>query len=149
MKESITVATQKIDIEIKPITLLVPSHEFSAGPRIDYPSRLKIDTDATVHHARNVKKLHKKFIETWKTFMLNTSCKEYVKYEITADNIRTFGMGSIHLMGLIDLSLKFKDINIPFVWVYPESFLHPSWHGALVDLAISLSEDQDIHSPEN
>jgi hypothetical protein len=44
----------------------------------------------------------------------------------------------LHLMGLIDLSLKFIDMKIPIVWKAPESYLHPGWQVALADLAIHL-----------
>jgi predicted ATPase len=46
------------------------------------------------------------------------------------------GSGAIHLMGLIDLSLKFGDMGVQTVWVYPETFLHPGWQVALGDLLI-------------
>lgn len=139
MQETIQIGKDVLGIEIKPITVICTSAEVSAGPRIEYPNRIRIDTDATIFHAKAVTKLHKDFVDVWKRFMLNTSNKEEVKYDITADNIRTFGMGSIHLMGLIDLSLKFRDLGIPFVWVHPESLLHPAWQVALADFAIYLS----------
>jgi len=143
MIESIKIGKETLEIETEKITVIVPSENFASGPRIEYPNRIRIDTDATIFHAKAVTKLHKDFTDVWKRFMLNTSKKEEVKYDITADNIRTLGMGSIHLMGLIDLSLKFRDLGIPFVWVYPESFLHPGWQVALTDLAIFISRKKN------
>ena len=37
-----------------------------------------------------------------------------------------------HVLGLLDLSLKFIDMKIPFGWRYPETYLHP---GTVVELS--------------
>lgn len=56
------------------------------------------------------------------------------------DWIQREGSGVQHTFGLVDLTLKFSDMNIPTVWVHPETHLHPAVQGNLADLAIKLIE---------
>ena len=133
--ETIKVGKQDHQIEVKPLTVICPSAEASCV-KIEYPGRVPLDAEITTYHAQRVKKLHTEFEKVWRFFMENTSKPTPVDYEVTADRIRQMGAGAIHLMGLIDMSLKFRDLKIPMVWVHPETFLHPSWAVALGDLAI-------------
>lgn len=137
--EKVKIGEQELEIEVKPITLICPAAEMAAGPPIEYPDRVEIDLTITLHHARLVKNLHPEFDSVWRLFMENTSPPTEIKYDITADSIRRMGTGSLHLMGLIDLTLKFGDMKVPVVWKYPESNLHPGWQVALGDLAIFFS----------
>jgi hypothetical protein len=135
-KETIIIDNKDVhQVEIKPITVLCPSAEM-AGHKIAYPNRMPIGTEDTTYHASKVQKLHCEFEAVWRFFMSKISQPKEIDYQITADNIRTMGSGALHLMGLIDLSLKLQDQKIPMVWVYPETFLHPGWQVALADLGI-------------
>lgn len=49
-------------------------------------------------------------------------------------------LGAIHLMGLIDMTLKLTDQGVPVVWIHPESHMHPGWQVALADLAIYFAK---------
>ncbi len=100
---------------------------------------VKLDSEVTTYHAQRVQKLHPAFIDAWQLFFKNTS-RESSDPPADPDMIRKMGSGSIHLMGLIDLTLKLSDMNISVAWVYPESYMHPGWQVALADLAIWFSK---------
>lgn len=137
-KETIKIVQQTHEIEVKPITLICPSASASAL-KIEYPNRFALSSDVTTFHAQKVQKLHIEFEKVWRFFMANTSKPTPVDYDVTSDRIRQMGSGAIHLMGLIDLTLKLWDKKVPMVWVHPETFLHPAWQVALGDLAIYFS----------
>ena len=124
-------------IELRPVTLVVPAADMACH-RIGYPGCVQLTTEVTVYHAERVRRLHGRFAEFWLAFMRNTSPATPVDYEVTADRIRQMGTGAVHLMGLIDMTLKLTDKAARVVWVYPESFLHPGWQVALGDLAIKF-----------
>ena len=58
---------------------------------------------------------------------------------VTPDWCRQAGTGIMHCAGLIDLSLKLCQLGVPFVWIHPESFLHPAAQCGLGDIAIELA----------
>ena len=54
----------------------------------------------------------------------------------------TFGMK--HLVGRIDMTLKFLDMGIrQIAWKYPEAGLHPKWQAELGDVLIGLSKEDE------
>lgn len=133
--EEIKVGEETHTIEVRPLTLIIPSARMAMGPPIQYPKRLPLDAKGTVYHARKVQKLHAEFEQVWRLFHSSTTPAGEVG-EVSADAIRKMGPGAVHLMGLIDMTLKLQDQKVPLVWVYPESFLHPGWQVGLGDLAI-------------
>jgi len=145
--ETIKVGNQVLEIETRPITMVFQPAASTLGPRIEYPRRVRLDPEVTSYHAQRVQKLHTRFEECWRLFMANTTPPTPVG-EVTAEAIRKGGgMGAIHLMGLIDMSLKFADMKVPVVWVFPESFLHPGWQVGLGDLLIHLTLGPGGHRP--
>jgi hypothetical protein len=140
MTETLKIGDQTSVIETKRITLLVPSARASLGPDIEIVGRIPISFHDTTYHASLVQKLHPDFGKYWHLFMSNTNPVTVVNYEVKPDVIRKMGMAANHLMGLIDLSLKYKQMGVNFFWKLPESSLHPGWAVALGDLIIALSE---------
>lgn len=140
----IQIGDQSLSIEVSPVTLIFQSAHSAMGPDIRYtePKRVVLDMEATLHHARRVKNLHREFEAAWRLFMENTTPHREVDYPVTPDRIREMGSGSLHLMGLIDMSLKFSDMGVPVVWKHPESCMHPGWQVALGDLVMWLSRRQ-------
>src|SRR5689334_10132586 len=121
---------QRHEIEVRPITLVVQSAESAVGPPIEYPGCMVLDPEATTYHGKRVQKVHAEFGVAWRHFM--ASCQNQPSnFPVTPDEIRKGGSGGIHLMGLIDLSLKFQDMKVSVVWRHPESFLHPAWQVGL------------------
>ena len=138
--ELIKIGGKEHEIEVKPITLIVPSANM-AMEKIEYPKRIELDVEVTTYHAQRVKKLHPEFDMVWRLFHSKTSNPTIIGPDpVDSDNIRKMGSGAVHLMGLIDLTLKLTDKNVPIAWKFPESFLHPGWQVALADLAIWFSK---------
>lgn len=136
--QTIIIGSQKHEVVLKPINLIFSSCHASMGPDYQYPGRVVLDNTVTVYHAERVQKLHADFEQYWRLFFRATSPVVDVKYPITADEIRKMGMGARHLMGLIDMQLKFMDLKKPTVWRHPESYMHPGWAVGLGDLIIQL-----------
>lgn len=133
MLERIKIDGGDNEIDTKPITMLVAKHQ----PKIEYLERMVIDAEMTIYHGNLVQKLHSEFAFFWKLWV--ESASSTVDYEITATHIRTMSRAFIHAMGLIDLSLKFQDMKVPFAWVLPETYLYPSFAAALTDLVIAIN----------
>lgn len=139
MTEPIQVGDQTLEIEVRPITLIVPATNMQVGPPIRYPKRMTLTPEDTVYHARRVKKLHAEFEHGWRLFMANTTPPLPVDYSVDPDTIRGMYIGAIHLMGLLDMSLKLSDLFVPVAWKFPETYMHPGWQVGLGDLVIWLS----------
>lgn len=137
--EEVKIGEQTYQIEVRPITIVVPSAQMAMGPRIEYPKRVELDMQATTYHAERVQKLHIDFYEAWHVFMSNANPAGPDLGPISPDELRKMGSGVLHLMGLIDMTLKFSDMGVSVVWKYPESCMHPGWQVALGDLALYFS----------
>lgn len=123
MKERIFIDKDPHDIEVEPITLIVKGGEVAD---IDTPSRLMIEPEMTLHHAGKVQQLHPR-------------TEELVK--IVFPNGEVASRGYLHVVGLIDLSLKFIDMGVPFGWRYPETYLYPKEQCQLADVLARLTEE--------
>ena len=139
MNNTIKVGEQELEIEPGPITLVFPSPAMQLAPPIRYPNRLTITPEDTVYHARRVQKLHPDFEIGWRLFMDMTTPVMPVDYSIDPETIRGMYIGAIHLMGLIDITLKLRDLKVEVVWKFPETYMHPGWQVALADLVIWLA----------
>jgi len=129
-KETIILGGQAHEIEVRPITLIckAPNVPFD----VQTPGRVMIDTFMTVKHTQEVIRLHPR---TEKLFRL--VFPDY-RQDVTPDNIRREGTGMQHVLGLVDLSLRYLDENIRFGWRYPEAHLHPAAQAPLADVLIAL-----------
>ena len=131
VKETILVGDEKHEIEVKPITLIYKSP--GLHQRLSYPGRLEIDTEATIYHMERVKVFH----EHTPRMVAYVFEKSEVE-QVTPDWCRQSGTGVMHCAGLIDLTLKMSEKNIPIVWIHPESFLHPRAQCQLADILVEL-----------
>lgn len=129
---------EELEVEVAPLTFVAkhPSHQ----DRIEYPNRVEIDPEQTLFHAEKVRVLHDDFEECWKIVWNGTCHGEDVQPPCEGDPvaIRNYDTACMHLMGLIDLSLKFRDMGVPFMWKYPETYLHPALQASLADFAVKL-----------
>lgn len=103
---------------------------------------LRITPEASVHHGERVNNLHARTPDyvmgivnvhkgtTWPAIQASWKNREACPFELN------------HLIGRIDLTLKFLDMGIrKLQWVHPEAGLHPAWQGNLGDTIIKLSEE--------
>jgi hypothetical protein len=127
---------QAAEIEVRPVTMIFQGAVAAAmKPPIEYPGAIRLTPEYTVYHAERVQKLDPDFWMAWRVFCDNTSPATPVEVK-SADDIRKCGTAAVHLMGLIDTTLKFHRLGKRVVWVYPESCMHPGWQVGLGDLAI-------------
>ena len=121
--ETVLVDGQEHKIEVRPITVVAHPSEVS----VEFKDRMTLGPQETVYHGENVKKIH---VESphWIDVIFNSKVppKNTIEYK--------------HVLGLVDLSLKFKDMGVPFGWKYPESYLHPACQVHLADFAIHLAK---------
>jgi len=129
-KETIILGGQLHEIEVRPITLICKSPTIPFD--VQTPERVMIDSFRTVAYTKEVLRLHPRTEKLFKLVFPN-----YPK-EVTPDNIRAEGTGMQHVLGLIDLSLRYLDEGIKFGWRYPESYLHPAAQAPLADVLIAL-----------
>jgi len=52
--EAIKVGEEVLEIEVSPITIVVPSVQASMGPRITFPQRVELHVEDTTHHGLRV-----------------------------------------------------------------------------------------------
>jgi hypothetical protein len=133
--QTLEIAQTNHEIEVRLVNLIFKNANSAVEAPIKYTGCMELDPQASLYHGERVKKLHPQFLEAWNVFMSEVSVKSNI--DPTPDNIRQGDMGGVHLMGLIDLTLKLQDVsNKRIVWKYPESFLHPGWQVGLGDLII-------------
>ena len=130
-KEIIAIGDSVHEIEVKPITLIFKGPNV---PDVEYAGRFPMGMDVCLYHMDRVQVFH---AETER--LMKVVFKDY-KGSLSPDGVRKMGLGFKHVGGRIDLSLKLKDKNIPFAWIYPESGLHPSACTELADVVIELTK---------
>lgn len=129
--ETILLGGQPHEIEVRPITLIVPGPEVTQ--KFEYPKRIPIDMEACLYHLERVKVFDPEVPELFRHVF-----PEYTG-EVTPEIIwRREGMGAKHVAGRLDLTLKLMKQNIPIVWQYPEACVHPSAQLELMDVIIKL-----------
>ena len=118
---------------------------------------VRITPEASVHHGERVDKLNARtefYVmgivnvhrgTTWGAIWATWRNRKACPFELN------------HIIGRIDLTLKFLDMGIvKLQWVHPEAGLHPAWQGNLGDTITKLSEeyagkegDQDVGTEES
>jgi hypothetical protein len=164
--ETIEIAGQEHQIEVKPITIICQNGDM----RIKYKRLELTDIDTLYHienvkllHPKALEFYHIVFPE----FLTGFTQEEMVQFSFQQtehgngikityfqnqhkelgwrelslhDWVQTEGSGSRHVLGLVDMTLKLIDMNVPVVWIHPESHLHPSAQANLADLALAFVE---------
>ncbi len=143
-------------VPVKPLTIICKGPEFTA--KIDTKEALVLDPEDFIYHADRVSNLHAYF-HYW---YMHITMKENFKvpavsltpagikivsatYNLSPplqipDEIRAEGIESKYLMGLIDLTLKMADKQVPLYIKNPEAFQHPGRQLRLGDFFIALSK---------
>ena len=135
MSESygIYIGDERHEIEVKPITLIVPSADMNY--RIKYPGKFPLDQNACLSH---LKTLHCCHADTERFFRM--VFKDYER-DFDLDWIRNCdGSGVQHVVGRFDFTLKALDIGLDFVWIYPEGSLHPRTQCNLADATVVMMQ---------
>jgi len=129
-KETIILGGQAHEIEVRPITLICKAANVPFD--VQTPGRIMIDTFMTVKHTQEVQRLHPRTEKLFKIVFPDYGLA------VTPDNIRREGTGMQHVLGLVDLSLRYLDEGTKFGWRYPEAHLHPAAQAPLADVLIAL-----------
>ena len=120
---------QDVELEdTKPLTLLYGSELSHYNNK--YEGFFPIDIDITTYHAERVVNLHEEFDEYFKIV--------FPDVDLNKEEISSMGTGLKHVIGLVDMLLKFQDTRTRVVLKYPESGLHPKAQLQLADLFIAL-----------
>jgi hypothetical protein len=131
---------EPIEVELSPLTVICKGPDI---PDITVEGAMEITSDDTVYHAERVNKLDPRFPEVWERLEqgINSHRTTYKVPEPNPTAIRAAGGKQwLHLMGMIDLCLKFIGMGITPHVVYPETYLHPSQCAALGDVFLYLQE---------
>ena len=120
------------ELEGRPINIVCTAPDFQQ--RIRYPGRVELGTEATMHHSGLVRSFHE---HTPRMVAQVFGIKDVAS--VTPGWCRQAGSGVMHCAGLIDLSLKLCQLGVPFVWVHPESYLHPSAQCGLADVMVEIA----------
>lgn len=132
--EIIKVGEESHEIEVRPITLIYTSPDLHE--RLSYPSRIPLGTEETEYHISRVQKFH----PTTAQMVAHVFGIKDVN-QVNPDWCRQAGSGIRHIAGLLDLSLKMCQMGVPFVWIHPESFLHPKAQCQLGDILLWFIND--------
>tara|TARA_R110002110_G_scaffold60840_1_gene171188 strand:- start:503 stop:928 length:426 start_codon:yes stop_codon:yes gene_type:complete len=105
-----------------------------------YPNRIVIDSRKATDHIEVCKVWHKETRE-WLVRIIDPDNKmgDTTK-EFTPEKISQAGNGARTIAGFIDITLKLKDMNVPFVLRHPETGLHPTSQAELANFLIKASE---------
>jgi len=108
------------------------------GPEdVSIPGHVGIDAEVALYHAERVRVLHDL---TRPFFAIVFPDAPKSLFNVTTRG--QHGTGYRHLLGRVDMTLKFIDAGCAFFWRYPEAFLHPSAQRDLADLVLALSRYQ-------
>jgi hypothetical protein len=127
-------------VEAKPLNIICPAPE-NMEP-IKYENCVTLDTEVCLYHQARLsqKGVH---ADTWKFMQMVYKDKEskspvFGDEKCNVEFVRKADMGVRHMLGLIDMTLKFIDMGVSFVWRCPEEGLHPKWCCELGDLSVAI-----------
>jgi hypothetical protein len=126
VKETIFVGKDKHEIDVERITLIVKGGEVDD---IDTPSRIMIEPTDTLTHAGRLGHELAPHPETERLVGI-----VFPKGPVAS-------RGYLHTLGLIDLSLRYRDQGKAFGWRYPETYLYPKEQCQLADVLIELTKE--------
>ncbi len=127
----IQVGDQTHEVPAKTINLIFRAPALKE--RTQYPGLVSIDSDASIYHGERVQKLH---ADTERLFRLVFT--DWGDEPVESVYIRTLERCYVHVLGLVDMSLKLRDLGIGFAWIKPESHLHPAHQLGLMDAVIQI-----------
>lgn len=127
-KEKLLVGQSIHEVEVRPITIIVKSSELAG--EIHSLERVEITPEISVYHGERVKILHPKTLKLAK-LVLN---KEQLEQPSPMRS---------HVIGLIDLTLKFQSLGAGVMWKHPETYLHPKAQLSLADVLIALTQENE------
>jgi len=122
------------EVEVRPVTILVTAANL-ANQNLEYPGRVMIDAEAAVYHADRLS-LDGQHPQTETLF--KRVFPDFPHF-VVPDQIKQSSYGARHIFGLLDMSLKFRDLQVPFGWKHPEAHIHPANEVELGDIAIELA----------
>ena len=137
------------NIPARPINLIFkdPSHPVP----VEAPKFLTIRPEHCIYHAERVTNFHHRTPELVELVVQDEEGRPEWSCLESQLTIRTGGGNREacpfeirHLIGRIDMTLKFLDLGIrKFHWVHPEAGLHPRWALGLADLLITLKTESE------
>jgi len=108
--------------------------------------RIAVDLEMSVYHIDRCIKLHPLTQEMFRIVFPDVNDDPLSLFFDTDAGLKwrsVMGTGYKHVMGRIDVSLKFMMNDTPFYWKYPEAGLHPKSQCNLGDLSIRMSRLDD------
>jgi len=136
-RETFEFAGKEVKLDTsKKLTFICHSTPYNITPK----ARMSISATETVYHAERVVKLHKRTAELVKLVLKKDYNKEFT------DTYKKAGWSTTikHLVGLMDLTLKFIDMKVPWMWSLPETHLHPKYQANLTDAILEIQKTMDI-----
>lgn len=128
-----TVVVNGQEVAAKAVTIVCHN-----GPEdASIPGHVPVDAEVALYHAERVRVLHD-LTRPFFAIVFPGAPREL--FDVATRHRQ--GSGYRHLLGRIDLTLKFIDTGVRFYWKYPESYLHPSAQCDLADLVLALSRYQ-------
>jgi hypothetical protein len=121
-------------IDARRITIIVPGSNMHH--RIRYPEMVEIDLQMSCQHASTVESLHEDIQSLFDLVFPDSNIDLHSTK--ANDTVQSLGTGMLHVIGRLDLSLKFQDQGVAYMWKYPEACLHPGAQVGLADVMIAL-----------
>lgn len=140
-KETIIVGDDVFKIETRLITLIFKD---SHVQDVTYPERLPIDSEMTVQHGKQLTHI-RPIVEHLFLMVFNKFNKPVTVEAIKELDSKAF----YHVLGLLDLSVQCLEADVPFAWVYPETFLQPAQQAELGDVVIFFSKCTGVNGNGN
>ena len=129
--------------ESKPITILT-GQQLEAGMHLTYPHRQVISVEDGFRHIEDLA-----FFQEDTERYFRVVVKDYPKgKEFTPETMKREGTGFKGLVGTIDFITILRKKGVPFVWRFPEAFLHPKYQCELADLLILWIKEDNEDSTE-
>lgn len=130
-KQTIIINGDTLEVEASRITLVFNT----AFGKSHYPGRHMICPEWSMSHFRSIDEIDGRTASLFRMVIHDFPDG----MSVTKESITSCEIGFQHLVGLISLSLHFIKTRAVFGWKYPETGLHPKYHGNLADLLIHLS----------
>ena len=134
MNEEIVVGRGKLQIEVKPATLIFNKSQKD----IKYPDRVVIDPQSSLAHFDSIKEIDK-----YTASLFSIVYPDYSS-PILKSYLNDSSIGHRHIIGLFSLTIQLITQSKKFVWRYPETYVHPAYQGNIADVMIILGNEQTL-----